>query len=315
MTATGIFADDDRLRPIWRFFLSVVFIFAAFVVAAESVGVFTAIGRFHPSELTGVFWRTLVGLAAVMAAYKFLTSVYERRPLGSVGWAFHRRWWKELGRGLWVGAVMLALAVGLEWAGGYVRLTFVPHPMLRAGSFGFIMFAVAAVFEETVFRGYPLQRLAEAITPAGAVVVDSALFGLVHLGNPHETWLSTLNTTLVGAAFCVAYLRTRALWMPVGMHFMWNFLLGPMLGLPVSGMTIARTMLDAHVQGPRWLTGGTYGPEGGLLATIAILLVTLYLLFTKSIYTSEEMKALVFAPVASTWPERPITIFSVPPEK
>ena len=77
--------------------------------------------------------------------------------------------------------------------------------------------------------------------------------------------------------------------------------------------------------GPLWLlavwragqgaAGGAYGPEGGLLATGAILAVTVYLAFTKSIYTSEEMKALVFAPVESSWPDPPITIFSAPPEE
>jgi len=94
------------------------------------------------------------------------------------------------------------------------------------------------------------------------------------------------------------------------MHFVWNFLQSFFLGLPVSGIFISSSVLAARVQGPVWLTGGDYGPEGGLLATGAILLGTAYLSFTKSIYTTEEMKALVFAPVASPWHDPPITIFS-----
>src|SRR5208282_4309884 len=128
----------------------------------------------------------------------------------------------------------------------------------------------------------------------------------------HRTWISTLNTALVGIPFCIAYLRTRSLWMPIGMHFVWNFLLGFLLGLPVSGLTITPSVFAADVGGPTWLTGGDYGPEGGLLATGAILIVTLYLSLTKRIYTSEEMKALVLAPVTSNWPDPPITIFSAP---
>jgi membrane protease YdiL (CAAX protease family) len=261
------------------------------------------------------FWQSLVGLVAIFAAFKLLTAVFERRPLGSVGLAFHPRWWRELGHGLAVGAAMLLLAVAMEYGCGFAHFTFTPHPMLRAGSFTFILFALAATNEESIFRGYPFQRLAESITPAGAIAVTSAFFGLVHLGNPHASWISTFNTALVGIPFCIAYLRTRSLWMPIGMHFIWNFLQGFFLGLPVSGIIIPTSVLAASARGPIWLTGGAYGPEGGLLATGAILLGTAYLSLAKSIYTTEEMKALVLSPVASLWPDPLITVFSAPSGK
>ena len=207
-------------------------LFAAFVLTAEIVGTVFLICKVHPSELVAAFWQYLVGLVAVIAAFKLMTAVFERRPLGSVGLAFHPRWWRELGRGLVVGAAMLFLAIVLEWGCGFAHFTFTPHPMLRGESFSFILFALAATNEEAIFRGYPFQRLAESITPVGAIAVISALFGLAHLANPHRSWISTLNTALVGIPFCIAYLRTRSLWMPIGMHFIWNFLLGFFLGLP-----------------------------------------------------------------------------------
>ncbi len=314
MNSTGIFITDDRLRPIWRCLLSVVLLFAAYVLAGEMVGAVFLMGRVHPSLWVAALWQSLVVLASIIAAFKLMTAIFERRPLGSVGLAFHPRWGRELGRGLAVGAAMLFAAILLERVCGFAHFTFTPHPMLRAGSFSFALFAVAAANEEAVFRGYPFQRLVESITPVGAIAVSSALFGLVHLANPHTTWISTLNTALVGIPFAVAYLRTRCLWMPIGMHFIWNFLQGFFLGLPVSGLTVSASVLTARVRGPIWLTGGEYGPEGGLLALGPILVATAYLSFTKSIYTSEEMKALVFAPVTSRWPDPPITIFSAPPE-
>jgi hypothetical protein len=313
MNSDAIFIADGRLRPIWRFFLSVVLVFAAITLTSFTLGTVFLILKVHPSVYAAAFWQSLVGLAATIAAYKLMTAVFDRRPLGSVGLAFHLRWGKELGRGLAVGAAMLSVTVALEWACGFASFTFTPHPMLRAGSFTFVLFAVAAAFEEVTFRGYPFQRLVESITPTGAIAATSALFGLAHLGNPHRTWISTLNTALVGIPFCIAYLRTRALWMPIGMHFIWNFLMGFFLGLPVSGIIISASVLTARVRGPLWLTGGPYGPEGGLLAMGAILGGIVYLSFAKSIYTTEEMQALVFAPVTSPWPDRPITIFSVPP--
>ncbi|MGD0222032.1 MAG: type II CAAX endopeptidase family protein [Terriglobia bacterium] len=313
MNSTGIFIGDDCLRPVWRFFLSVVLLVAAFMVSTEMVGAVFLIGKVHPSLYVALFWQSLASLVAIVASYKLMTAVFDRRPLGSVGLALHPRWWRELGRGLMVGAAMLFFATVLEEGCGFAHFTFSPHPMMRAGSFSFMMFAVAAANEEAIFRGYPFQRLTESITPVGAIVATSTLFGLAHLSNPHRTWVSTLNTALIGVPFAVAYLRTRSLWMPIGIHFTWNFLLGFLLGLPVSGLTIPASVFAARVRGPVWLTGGEYGPEGGLLVTGAILLVTVYVSLAKSIYTSEEMKALVFAPATQQSPDPPITIFSASP--
>jgi hypothetical protein len=169
---------------------------------------------------------------------------------------------------------------------------------------------VAAINEEAIFRGYPFQRLVESITPVGAIVVTSALFGLLHLGNPHHTWISTVNTMLVGIPFAIAYLRTRSLWMPIGIHFIWNFLMGFIMGLPVSGLALPASVLQARVHGAAWLTGAEYGPEAGGLATCVIAAATLYLLLSKRIYPSEEMKALVFAPVPIPEAEQPVSILT-----
>jgi len=315
MNSADIFIADGLLRPIWRFFLSVILIVFAFVVCGALVGVVMGAAHLRLTLYQLFFWHSLATLIAVLAAYKLMTAVFDRRPLAAVGLAFHPRWWRELGRGLAVGAAMLLLASMLEGGCGFARFTFSTHPMVRVGSFTFLLFAVAATNEEVLFRGYPFQRLAESITPAGAVVATSALFGLAHLGNPHSTWTSTLNTALIGVPFAIAYLRTHSLWMPIGMHFIWNFLLGFFLGLPVSGLTIPASVLTAHVRGPLWLTGGDYGPEGGLLTTGAILLVTVYVSFAKSIYTSEEMRALISTPVASPSPDPPISIFSAPEDE
>ena len=212
-------------------------LFAAFVLAEEVVGAVFLIGKVHPSLLVALFWQSLVGLVAIIAAFKLMTAVFDRRPLGSVGLAFHRRWWRELGQRPGGGR---RHAVRRDRAGVGWRLRALHAlPRIRCcgrDRFTFVVFAVAAANEEAIFRGYPFQRLVESITPVGAIAATSALFGLAHLANPHRTWISTLNTALVGIPFAIAYLRTRSLWMPIGMHFIWNFLLGFFLGLPVSGL-------------------------------------------------------------------------------
>ena len=290
-----LLADDERLRPIWRFFLSAALLLAAFLVAEAAIGAVLLTGVVPHSFFVALLLQSLASLGAVIAVFKLMTAGFEHRPLGSVGLAFHSRWWKELGFGALIGAAMLFLAALLEWSSGLARFAWGARPTAEAGSFTFVLFAVAAINEEAVFRGYPFQRLVEAITPAGAIAVSSVLFGIAHLANPHRTWVSTLNTSLIGVPLAIAYLRTRSLWMPIGIHFAWNYLLGFFLGLPVSGVSVPASVLTARVGGPVALTGGQYGPEGGLLTTAAILAVAAYVLFSKRILMSEEMTALISA--------------------
>src|SRR5262249_52558781 len=144
-----------------------------------------------------------------------------------------------------------------------------------------------------------------------AVVIMSALFGLIHFMNPHRTWVSTINTALVGVPLSISYLKTRALWLPIGIHFIWNFLQGFVLGLPVSGLVVSRGILTARVTGPEYLTGGAYGPEGGIFATGVILMATVYLVFTKRFQTTAAMQRILSTPLPTAGHESSLTILTV----
>jgi len=139
-----------------------------------------------------------------------------------------------------------------------------------------------AMAEELIFRGYPFQRLVEGLGNVGAIIVLSALFGAVHLHNPHVADNRTVevfafcNTLLIGIVFAIAYLRTRALWFPWGLHFAWNITMGLIFGIPVSGLTDFSVLVKARVGGPAWFLGGAYGFEGGMLGTIVIALGLTY---------------------------------------
>lgn len=293
----SVFLADRRLRPIWRFLLSLPTIFLALFLAGQAHNFLFGQQAF-PLNALGM---TLLTFPALLGAFKLLTSVLDGRPLATVGLAFRGRWLRELGVGLLMGSVMILLVAVLEGILGVARFTLGAAPparlLLWAG--GLLLFGfIAATNEELIFRGYPFQRLVEAVGAVAAVGLCSALFGAVHLGNPHHTWISTLNTALVGIPLAVAYLRTRLLWLPIGIHFAWNFVQGFFLGLPVSGVQIPYPLFRAEVSGNALLTGGNYGPEASLLATAVVVLATGYLSFSKSIYISEETRALVFAPAA-----------------
>jgi hypothetical protein len=292
MTWEKVFLDHDQLRPVWRFFLSVGLIFTAYVVTMMIVG--EVLRSVNP------FWAHLLFLTALLGVCKLMTAIFDRKPLGSVGLAFHGRWGRELGLGLGLGAAMILAVALLERVvglGSFAWSGLSSSSALREVAYYGAFLVLAAANEELLFRGYPFQRLVESIGSVGAVALSSAVFGLGHLANPGHTWISAANTALVGIPLAVAYLRTRALWMPIAIHFSWNFIQGIVLGLPVSGYHFPG-LFKPWVSGVAWLTGAAYGPEGGLLATGVIVAATAYLLLSERIHISEEMRALVFGPAS-----------------
>ncbi len=299
MKAQTIFLSGGKARPIWRFFLSVVMIILAVIAAQYLLGFAFGVAGTPPGFFLANASFTLLMLPLLLGIFKILTAVFEQKPLGSAGLALRGRWGSELAIGLGVGALMILGVAALEWALGAVRFSWSGEGLKLLLTWGvglFVVLAVAAANEEQIFRGYPFQRLIDSIGAIGAIAVLSALFGLMHLWNPNRTWVSTANTMLVGIPFSIAYLRTRMLWLPIGMHFAWNFAQGFVLGLPVSGLQVPVSLLKSEAVGSALLTGGDYGPEAGLLTTAIIVLATGYLAFAKSIYITEETRILVFAP-------------------
>ena len=297
MIEERVFLKNGHVRPIWRFFLSAVLILFARYGVGVTLGLILGALDFHPSRILLLCISSLALFPVLLGVFKLLTASMEEKPLGSAGLAFLSGWKSELGRGLTVGAAMILAVGGVEASLGLVEFGWAGGSAERAatwGAFLFVVMALAAANEEMIFRGYPFQRLVDAVGPVPAVVVTSMLFGLVHLSNPSVTWISTLNTALVGVPMAVAYLRTRMLWLPIGIHFAWNFIQGFVLGLPVSGIVVPTSLLRINPRGAVWLTGGAYGPEGGFLATAVVFGVTAYLLFSRSIYVREDTKNLVF---------------------
>jgi membrane protease YdiL (CAAX protease family) len=312
MTLEHLFLLDGNLQPIWRFFLSVVLVFLAYAAA------YLLAGEVH--ELIPQAWAwygTLFAfqLLALLGAFKVMTRVFEHKPLGVVGLAFHPDWVKELCVGLGIGGVMMVSVGGAEGLLALARFARNPLPgraELAYGSGLFLVLLISATNEELAFRGYPFQKLVESLGPPGAVAVSSACFGLAHLGNPHHTWISTLNTMLVGIPLSIAYLRTRALWMPVGIHFTWNYVQGFVFGLPVSGIAFPHSLLKVQVHDATWLTGADYGPEGGLVSTAVIVGAGICLFLSPRIRINERMKELVFGPSLDAAANAPVHILPGP---
>jgi CAAX protease family protein len=126
-----------------------------------------------------------------------------------------------------------------------------------------------AAGEEMIFRGYAFQLLVEKIGPFATVLPVGAIFGFAHSSNPHATLLAVFNTILWGMLLGYSFLRSRDLWLPIGLHYGWNAVL-PLFGVNLSGLTIEVTRYFYQWDlAPLW-SGGAYGPEGGLLTTIFV---------------------------------------------
>ena len=303
--------ESSRLRPFVRLLLSV----AGIIIVTTAAGI-VAIGMGTPFDwlprgLALLFWFNLLSLPLLLALYTLLTHRFEGRPLGSVGVALHPRWKNELAMGMAAGTAMLLAVASIERLLGVARFSLGPSHaagVVLAGGFYVLALMVAASVEELIFRGYPFQRLVEVAGPAIAVIAVSIVFGAAHLRNPFQSWISTVNTALVGVLLAVCYLRTRALWLPIGIHFAWNFVQGYVLGFPVSGMVFPRGILQANVSGPPWLTGGAYGPEGSILSIGVIAAGTVYFFVSRRIFATREMQGLALGPRNKEAPVK--TLFS-----
>ena len=264
-TSTG------RLHPVWAFVISAVFSFAAFFIT----GVFSEAVSGEHFLVMEVIFRSLLALLLI-GLYIWLLSivdnVHEHR-LAIMGLPLTEGWRGQFVIGCAVGLALTLLAVLpiAIWGHPTVHFRLGFYLLPRDGAVLVVLF-VGALAEELMFRGYPFQHLEAGIGAVGAIAVFSVLFGVVHLSNPHASAWGLVNTVLIGIVLAIAYLRTRALWLPWGIHFGWNAALGFLFGLPVSGLRMFNVVVRTSVTGPQWMTGGSYGIEASATGSIAVLI-------------------------------------------
>lgn len=248
--------------------------------------------------LENLIFRLVLLVAALGAGY-ICTRWLEGLPWRALGLSPHPRWLRDFLIGSLLGIASLALATAIATAGGGLSFTISSRDaLLQVGQtliFSAVLFILAALFEEALFRGYPLQTLTRAGLIAFGVLVTSIAFAAVHMENPNfKAGLPILNLLFAGVWLAVAYLRTRSLWFPLGVHWAWNWALGSLFGLPVSGITdlAPHPLLHGIDLGPAWLTGGSYGIEGGLACTITLIVSTVFIWRTRLVSATPDMKVL-----------------------
>jgi CAAX protease family protein len=304
MHLAQIFINDaGRLRSGWRLltfvglFIAILFLLGTVVRVALAI-IFNVAPQITPSEtIQDLVFRSLYLLAALLAGY-LCGRWLEGLPWRALGLSLHEHWFKHFAIGSLFGIAALTLAVVIATVGGglHFELPTTDSVMrivqtLIVTAFGFV---VAAFAEEAMFRGYPLQTLTRAHLAWLGILINFVFFAAAHLNNPNWVMLGAFNTGLAGVWFAVAYLRSRSLWFPAGIHWAWNWTLGSLFGLPVSGITsfVKYPLLKGSDLGPSWLTGGSYGIEGGIAGMIALALATLLVWRVRLVTPTEEMLRL-----------------------
>jgi membrane protease YdiL (CAAX protease family) len=286
--------------PYLRVFLYILGYFLVGIVLASMgavvAGVLVGVGAFElppiEQELMAVDAMDIEGILKVMEPYLLpiviATGIYsilytwafarivDRKRLRDFGLELKRGWLLNFGKGALLAILILGVIFAFSLVVGSIRVEgFSRAAPADTNVFAYLVGALLAflsvgVYEELMFRGYVLQALSERTRRVTAILVSSVIFALLHGFNPGADVFGVVNTIIIGALLCVLYFRTGSLWMPIGFHAAWNFSLGYLYSLPVSGIPLYGILNVVEVDEGSRLTGGSYGPEAGLACTIAL---------------------------------------------
>ena len=201
------------------------------------------------------------------AAYRAYVRRFERRAVAELG---PRGAGRELAAGLVVGVCAFAASIavlGCSASTAFPARPFVPVVL------ALLMAIASGTIEEIVFRGIVFRLIEEWGGTWIALAISSLLFGLGHLVNPHATALGAIAIVFEGGILLAgAYVLTRRLWLPIGIHAGWNFAEAGIFGVPTSAAP-THGVLRGELVGPEWLSGGVFGPEASIVAVLVCVAV------------------------------------------
>lgn len=300
------FMPYPRFHPFVRLILCAiavlvsVFAVSAIVLVLMGAGsqiISTTNSSTTPFQLSPRLMLALMAaqVPTMILAVLLCRTILDTRSLSSLG--VRGRDVPQFFNGSFCGFLAIAFLFGLLWISGHIQVHGVSERALAVGTGGILLrlllWAVVmlgvGLSEEILFRGYALHNLgvwlgADKVGLGAAAIIQALLFGLVHMGNfgaeatPEKisaAWQALPNIVLIGIFFALCAFKTGSLWFPIGFHAAWNFFLGSVFSLPVSGLKPFH-LLETEVSSSRWLTGGAFGAEGSVLLTV-IILVLLYM--------------------------------------
>jgi len=263
--------EEPRLRAGWRLVIQTLLMFVIGII-----GVLVA-SLFGPLAGGSLFFEQILNFVIITGSVYIARRWLDRRSFESLGLKLDQYTLLDILAGIAITFVQMGfiyvLMLGLGWltfegfAWDFDPIGVVITSVLTF----FVVFLFVGWNEELLSRGYHLQTLASGLNLFWGVVISSAIFGLLHLGNPNATWVSAAGIFFAGIYLAYGYIRTRQLWLSIGLHIGWNFFEGVVFGFPVSGLDIY-ALTRIKVDGPELWTGGAFGPEAGLIVLPSLLL-------------------------------------------
>src|SRR5579859_1082154 len=280
------FMNNTGLRAGWR-----LVIYAAIFFVFWSTSVFVLGQFFRPAR--GVFspgYQFFGELASFLCAFlaAWIMSRIEVRSPGVYGLPARGAFARLFFQGCLFGFGEIFLLIGLIAAlGGYSFGSLAEHgaAIAKWALFWGALFLVVGLFEEFFFRGYSLYTLADGIGFWPAAVIMSGLFGAVHLQNSGEGWIGVAGVAFVGLFWSFTLKRSGSLWFALGMHASFDFGETFLFSVPDSGMIFPGHLSNAQLHGPKWLTGGSTGPEASL---IDFMILALFFFLVHRLYPAKR---------------------------
>ena len=278
-------SDENRLRVGWRIVTQAAILLA--MLAGLRSLVFPFLRDYWLKSHPQVFEFVRAGSQGfcVIVSLVFAAWLIDRRPIKSFGFALTRRWWLDFCFSLALGALLMAGVFGAEYMLGWITVTVFFQTAAPSFVYGIALYVTlffsASIAEEVMSRGYWLRNLAEGlnISRIGSRTalllsygITSLIFSLLHLGNSNISWVSIINLVMLGLLFGLPYVLTGELAISIGLHFAWNLFQGNVFGFPVSGLAPKTAYISIQQNGRELWTGGMFGPEGGVVGLIAILI-------------------------------------------
>lgn len=267
---------DNRLRAGLRILIMFgICYFIAVVLSTIMLTVNTAISLMGTDAAfslnTSNYMYMLTTPISFLIGSIITIKLVDRKKLKDFGFIKLAGHYKDLVYGLVLGAVSMAIIFFILYYTGQITLINT-KPVFTWGIIkGLILFIFVGIAEELVSRGYCLKVISEKSGKIVAVIISSLIFSFNHIFNPNVSIPGLINIFLVGILFGYMLIKTNNLWMPIGYHITWNYFQGNIFGFPVSGTT-PDGIYNIRILEDNLISGGSFGPEGGFIATGMILI-------------------------------------------
>lgn len=273
--------------PLWKWILLIVFGSVLFLFLSQTVPV---VGSFSNNIWIKAL-LLLLGATAVLGLYAVWVTVFERRKVSELRL---QRVFPDLMTGLLIGTLFISCVVAVLALMGVYRVDSVNIDWVGL-LLSFAAFSIVAVCEEVLFRGILFRMIDERYGALLAFIISSLTFGAVHLMTV-DFWTAIAISAEAGFMLAAAYKFRNNLWIPIGIHWAWNFTLGPIFGVGVSGISEDACALIPEISGPYILTGGDNGFEGSIVTLvlgIATGVLLLWWIYRKQslIYQKEDPRS------------------------